>query len=479
MPPTLEACDMPDRALLGKTDKRVKYREAASETERCYDCRFWTFGSCNLVEGGIEAEYTCNMFTPPLKTFPDMLRMADASGELPTSAPLDAAALRPMFFSFDQEWIAFLPKPGRYAHPLFDELDFREDRYSHILDNFNENVYKQDLPVNVEHDSIAAGAVGWIKPGGMRIAEDGSIEVKPEWTETGKALLDEDRFRYASAEVALRWQDPLSREWHTDVPVGMAICVRPHFKTDVLRPLAASERVALTLINPVAESIETPSIEEEITMPDPTPVAAVDPVKLTETPVEDAPAATATEPVTPAPIAQRTINDLSLSEVILTAEQRNLERAQFAQLTERVELAERRATTAEAAVLAERTARLTEWSKAEVLGNSADSGVAWFGSVQENSDWLLSEAITYGKDSPNVQRLIKHKRNEAHAIKNSGLFESLASHPQEPSGDVLTQVAHLTDQLRQSQPMMSKEQAESQVYKENPELYVRLLNAKK
>lgn len=394
-----------------------------------------------------------------------VVSLADAPAELPPTAPLDMLLARPMLFEATQEWIAFLPKPGKYHHSIFD-LDLTAEKYDRIVGNFKRNTYGQDLPINVEHDFRAAGAVGWIRD--MRIAGDGSIEVKPDWNERGKALLEGDRFRYVSAEWGDRWQDPVSGEFHADVPMGLAICTHPHLKPNVLKPLAMSEEAALVTFSSSAGATGT-----EATMPED---QNAQPVVATETPTSTTtapPVVVATE--TP---PARTINDFSLTEVVISAEQRQRERQHVTTLTQRVELAEQRATQAEAEAVKLKREMLEERAKAEVLGRSADNGTAWFGSIQENTTWLLNEAVEHGWESDEVKRLVRHKRQEANAIHASGIFDPITKGGQEPAGDVMGQVRHLAELKMQADPKLTYELAETQVYNEKPELYTRVLNAR-
>lgn len=383
-----------------------------------------------------------------------VMSMAAADETLPPNAPLGIELARPLLFEATQEWIAYLPVPGKYHHSVFD-LNLTAEKYDRLVSNFKANVYGQDLPVNIEHDFRAAGAVGWIRD--MRIAADGSIEVKPEWNDRGKALLEGDRFRYVSAEWGDRWQDPVTGEFHADVPMGLAITTHPHLKPNVLKPLAMSEEVALVSFSTAGETGKEPNM--------------VDEPKDTQTDVTTVPPAVAPP--------QRAAHELSLSEVVLTAAQRQQERESFRLLTERVDLAEQRAKTAETALASEKRDRLEEWAKAEVMGRSAENGTAWLGPIQDNVEWLLSEAVTYGRDSDNVRRLLRDKRAMAAVFDESDLTRPLSVGASEKGGDVLTQVRILAEQKRQANPQLTIEAAESQVYSEKPELYVRVLNAKK
>lgn len=370
---------------------------------------------------------------------------------------------RPLLFSFDQEWIPFLPKPGKYAHSVYGDLNLTPDKYDRILANFNANVYKQDIPINVEHDSRAAGAVGWVKPGGMRLAADGSLEVKPDWNDTGRALIDGDRFRYVSAEFANRWQDPVSREWHQDVVVGLAICTRPHFKTDVLQPLAASEGAALVMAQSLVSAGEP---GEETTMPEEQ--------KTQETPpVATAAATTQATPVVTQPV--------SLMDVVITAEQRAIERQQFADLTARVELAERRAQTAETRLATREAEMRKERFLSEVMGRSSQNGDKWLchKGIEAEVATLTEMADKLGDDSPILMNYIEQKRNEIRAVRATGVFDPISVSARGAEGDVMAQVKHLADEKRKVDQKLTPEQAETQVFNEQPDLYMRYLGAKR
>lgn len=415
------------------------------------------------------------------------ISMGDAVEEIPLAAPLGSIAARPLLFSVSQEWISYLPKPGNYAYREGRTLDFSAEAYDRILENFNKNVYKQDLPINVEHDSIAAGAIGWIKPGCMRLADDGSIEVKPEWTPTGKELIEGDRFRYTSAELALKWQDPVTREWHQDVPVGLAVCTRPHFKTDVLQPLSASEALAFAEVeasmsdpaDPTKEEpVVVPPVEEETKVPPkegegesvPNPDESGNPGEGNEVAEEKV---EAKEEIKVDDLKSVSLNDLT--QIVLTAEQRRTERQMFTDLTTRAELAERRATTAETELKAYKTERRTDKFTAEVIGRSAENGTAWFGAPKENVEHLVSLAEQFGDDSPEVRWAITQKRNEARAIKATGLFDPISIGATESGASANAQVSLLVDQLRLANPKLSSEEAMNQVYQDNPELYIKSL----
>ena len=392
-------------------------------------------------------------------------------GELPLEAPLGSHPARPLYFgSFDKEWIPFLPKPGTYNHEVFGSMDLSSETYNQILQNFDAYVYKQDLPIRATHTPAEAGAIGWIKPGGMRLAEDGSLEVKPEWNELGKGLVDDDRFRYVSAEFCRTWKNPVTQELHENVAVGLALVTRPHFKTDVLDPLSASEAIAFGEFRTeeTAEA-ETPVEEKgnEVT------VEQNPSNDTSETEVNPATSPTVEVQVTTPTPAEVTLSDLT--QVVLSAEQRQNERQMFADLTTRVELAERRASTAEAELKRINTERRTEKFSSEVLGRSAENGDAWFGNPKQNIEHLVSLAETYGDDSPEVRWAVTQKRNEAKAIRATGIFDPISNGTSDTGASATAQVTRLAEQYRQQDPDLTLEKAIAKAYDEHPDLYIATL----
>lgn len=412
------------------------------------------------------------------------IAMSDSADPLPVEASLEIHAVRSLFGDFSKDWIPFLPKPGVYTHTAYGDMNLTSETYQQMLDNFNNRVFKQDLPIRATHMPSDGGAIGWIMPGGMRLAEDGSLEVKPTWNELGQGLIDGDRFRNVSAEYCKEWTNPVTLERIKNVAVGLALVPRPHFKTDVLRPLSASEALAFAEMN--LSSVELDDKQEGTTVTEEEKKAAAEAAeaatkKLAEDAALAATAATALiaekklEPFIPS--GQIILNDLQ--QVIMTAEQREKERIMFQDLSDRVTLAERRAVNAEAETERMRNERRKEKFTAEVTGHSAENGVAWFGSIEANVKQLISLAQSHGDDSTEVRWTIEQKRNEANAIRNTGLFKPLSlSQTGDSESSILAQVQHLADQLRVAEPTLSIEQAMNRVYQENPEFYTRGLGKK-
>jgi hypothetical protein len=410
------------------------------------------------------------------------------SYELPLDSPLGASPARALFGDFNKEWIPFLPKPGKYQHEVFGNLDFTADTYTQILKNFDDYVFKQDLPIKATHTDPAAGAVGWIRPGGLRLAEDGSVEAKPEWNELGKGLVEDDRFLYTSAEFCKIWTNPVTQEKIPNVAVGLALVTRPHFKTDVLSPLSEGEALAFgsaesvsfgktnvvlgisdgeTSVSP--KSSEAGEAREGSTMIEPE-VKGITPPEVTPSAVTTA-APAAANPLDP----NNSVVLSDLTQVVITAEQRNRERQLFSDLNTRVELAERRATKAEAELAEKKKEHLIDKFTAEVIGRSAENGQPWFGDPKANVNHLVSLAETYGEDSSEVRWAVTQKRNEAAAIRNTGIFDPISVGAGNEGASATAQITRFAEQNRQADPNLTMEQAVSKAYEDNPDLYVRSL----
>lgn len=350
----------------------------------------------------------------------------------------------PLTFTGASEWVQFLPPPGTYHHVIYGDMELTAEKYARIVANFASGVYGQTLPINCEHDMPASGAVGYITD--MRIAADGSIEVRPEWNTRGATLIDGDRFRYVSAEFFESWQDPVSGEWHDDVAFGMAICTNPHFKETVLRPLAASEtRPVITpaLRREGAQGMTTP------TTPDP----AGNPEDQT------------------LPVAMATVaKTVTLSEEEVT---------RLREADKRLTAAEQRAETAEGQVTAltervtsmERDARKQRFTDLVAGRGGANDGAPWFGDPSGHVATLETLADIAGEDSDEIKRYVEQQQGIAAQLKASNLFAEIGSSQGGEGNAADTRIAALVEEVRKADPKLTREQAEVRVYAEHPDLY--------
>jgi 2'-5' RNA ligase len=151
------------------------------------------------------------------------------------------------------DWINVLPIPGSYQHPTYGTIAITPERNARFVDNFINRVYQQDLPItlDIEHDGKMSGAQAWVAE--LRQNADGSVDARVEWTERGRALVEAGAFRYFSPEWWDSWPEPATGKVYRDVLIGGAICVRPYFKEDALRPLVAAEGGLATLARASAD----------------------------------------------------------------------------------------------------------------------------------------------------------------------------------------------------------------------------------
>ena len=137
--------------------------------------------------------------------------------------------------------INVLPVPGTYKHPGYGTIKITQARNEAFVDNFNNKIYQDKLPIDAEHETKLSGAFGWITS--LNQLEDGSVDASVEWTDRGTTAIEGDRFKYFSPEWYDEWTDPATGKKHKDVLIGGAVTTRPFFKDKALKPLVASEMV--------------------------------------------------------------------------------------------------------------------------------------------------------------------------------------------------------------------------------------------
>jgi 2'-5' RNA ligase len=326
------------------------------------------------------------------------------------------------------EWIQWLPAPGTYHHARWGELRFTPEKLERLVQHFHEGVYGQELPVDIDHELKLSGAVGYITD--MRLAQAGGIEVKVNWTDRGTLLLAEDRFKYVSADYFEEWQSPVTGEWIPDVPAGMAICTHPHFKTDVLRPLAASEIESLHFGEARKESIGMTEAEKK------TPPA--DAVQFSED---------------------------EIREFRAFKEQGGLEK-----LTELNQVNEKLSTDVAGLQADARKKRFTDLALGR--GNSGD-GAAWQGGADKHVPFLTKLAEKFGDDSEEVAEYIDMQKSQATAFAEAMkplLTATGTSRGGDEAGSALGLIEAEAAKLMEADSKLTREQAIDKVYSSNPKL---------
>lgn len=162
-------------------------------------------------------------------------------------------------FADAPDTINVLPVPGTYKHPRYGTIKITKERNQRFVDNFENAVYQDKLPIDAEHETKLSGAFGWMT--GLKMNSDGSVDATVEWTDRGMTAFENDRFKYFSPEWYDAWQDPATGETYSDVLIGGAVTTRPFFKDPALKPLVASELE-------IDDSWEEPESYGEVELPD-------------------------------------------------------------------------------------------------------------------------------------------------------------------------------------------------------------------
>ena len=130
----------------------------------------------------------------------------------------------------DEATVQIFPEVGSYKHPKYGEIKVTDEFLNRIKANFDKKVYQQDLPVTVdlEHETKLSGANAWIK--GLEHKGKDGMWATLGFTDRGKQLVKEDRYRYFSPEFYDKWVDPASNKEYHDLLIGGALTNRPFFK---------------------------------------------------------------------------------------------------------------------------------------------------------------------------------------------------------------------------------------------------------
>lgn len=348
------------------------------------------------------------------------------------------------------DWIPYLPKPGEYTHPQWGKISITRERNERFVKNFRDGVYQDQLPLDAEHETKLSGALGWVK--GMRMNEDGSADAHVEWTDRGRKLLGERRFRYVSPEWYDSWRQPDSDKTFEDVAIGGALTTRPFFKGDSLRPLCASER-GLEAVEPndsgefvavrYTADAPAPAGKEDKPMPHPTEQAA----------------AQATEPKNAAEDPSKRFAELE---------------ARFAaseQARQANEAALKQATEVIAGMQADaRRKRFTE----EVMGRGEQSGARWYGEPEKNVRLMERLADALGEDSKEFRAFVEQQRAVGEALRQSSLFSEIGSDASADADSPEAELDALTKKYQKQHGELTYEQAYSKVFSEHPEIQRRL-----
>jgi Mu-like prophage I protein len=323
-------------------------------------------------------------------------------------------------------FINILPKPGLYKSPRYGEIPISAERNANFVKNFKAGVYQTRVPIDAEHETKLSGALGWITD--TRQNEDGSVDAQVDWTDRGRLMLANDRFKYFSPEWFDAWVDPATEQQHSDVLIGGALTSRPFFKENSLRPLVASEtgiRIGddPTLVQPLPDEGTT----------------------------------------TPRPHGQEK-NQMTES-IQLTEDEIKRFREMDSELAESRKAVEAAQTQANQAT--ERAAALERENRRRTFAEQAST---WHGETAKHVDFM--EALPSDELR---QQYAEQQASQATALaeaqKQASLFTTVGVSGHESADSAMGKLNAAAETIRASEPTLTIEQARARAVKGNPKLY--------
>jgi len=127
---------------------------------------------------------------------------------------------------------------GKWDTVPYDTLEITASDCEEMIKNFADKVRAGDsLPIDVDHDGKQAA--GWMTA--LELQADG-LWASVEWTDLGKLLLGEKRYKFFSPEFNPDYTDPENKHKKlTNVLIGGGLVNRPLFKE--LKPLVANDHL--------------------------------------------------------------------------------------------------------------------------------------------------------------------------------------------------------------------------------------------
>lgn len=424
----------PDHVKLAKDE--TSYRDATDEEReartRCYDCRFYQWGACHLVEGTIEADDVCSLFKPGVQTTPDRVQSLYSA----TGTEGAYALFQPFAYAAEgeadeaspvpPEWFDYYPAPGRFFHDLYGEIVITPEGNREMVDNFTAAVFQDRIPIDCEHDLESSGAVGWITE--MRVGDRGQVEARAEWNERGAALLTGDRFRYFSPHLWTSWKEPVNQTEYQNVAIGGAICVRPFFNQNHLTPLVATADGGLDVVTraqerPVAATAGTAPAGRSVSVITLTPVTTRQ--REEEVPVMgNQPGEVGTTPANVTTAAPAKPESAQFSQADVQAFQQFMAEGGPAAFKALQAKAEKQEETITALRTDARRERFTSMVRGE---SGPDEGAPWVGAVDHNVLMLEHLADTSGEDSDLFAAHLETMRAGAKEARSSVTFSEIGS----------------------------------------------------
>lgn len=153
--------------------------------------------------------------------------------------------------------VVTIVRTGSFNDPRYGQFEITRQMLLQMVENFEANVYGQDIFVDVAHrpsDGAAAKILSLF-------VEGNRLRARVEWTDYGLDAVRRRGFQYLSAEFHENWQDNEQNRTFGPVLLGAALTVRPVIKRlDPIQLSEASDDHAV-LVHPELES----TLKREIT----------------------------------------------------------------------------------------------------------------------------------------------------------------------------------------------------------------------
>lgn len=129
-------------------------------------------------------------------------------------------------------------KTGKFDHPDYGTFEITPQTLAEMKKNFDENIRRQDLPVDYYHESDKAAA-GWFKELELKDS-GGSLWATVDFTPRAAKMLNDRELRYFSPDFTFQWKDPETGDVFDNVLFGGGLTNRPFLKD--MAPVALSEK---------------------------------------------------------------------------------------------------------------------------------------------------------------------------------------------------------------------------------------------
>lgn len=124
-------------------------------------------------------------------------------------------------------WVQIL-RFGFWKHPVYGPVEISDRTFSDLIYNFDNNIRKIDIVVDVDHQKQDGSAVGWIKK--LEVRPETGLWAFVEWTPPGWKFVHDKVYRYISAEFMPKYEDNETGDKFNNVLMAVTLTNRPFIK---------------------------------------------------------------------------------------------------------------------------------------------------------------------------------------------------------------------------------------------------------